>query len=171
MTAPANDVRFHQDGQTASFKVEGRGTMHQSSPLRRQAEACLLAGTLRINVDLRDCVYMDSTFLGTLLLMNKQLGERQGRFSLVAPSQACTKLLRQMGLDDYLSEHADAVSPTTGWSELPTSVHDSQTMRSTVEQAHQELAGLPGKSGAQFEEVLRCMNRSTPPTDPKKPPS
>ena len=168
MTTPANSVRFHQDGQTATFKVEGRGTMHQSSPLRRQAETCLSGGTLRIDVDLRDCVYMDSTFLGTLLLMKKQLGERQGRFSLVAPSQACTKLLRQMGLDDYLGEHADVVSPLTGWVELPTGSNDSQTMRRTVEQAHQELAGLPGKPGAQFEEVLRCMNRSSPP-DATKP--
>lgn len=166
MPAPANIVRFHQEGLTATFKVDGRGTMHQSSPLRRQAEACLSAGTLRIDVDLRDCIYMDSTFLGTLIILNKQLGERQGRFSLIAPSQACTKLLRQMGLDDYLGEQKDAVSPTTGWSELPTILNDSQTMRRTVEQAHQELAGLPGKTGAQFEEVLRCMNRATPPTKP-----
>ena len=106
---------------------------------------------------------MDSTFLGTLLLLNKQLAERQGRFSLVAPSQACTKLLRQMGLNDYLGEQADAVSPATGWIELPSSANDNQTIRRTVEQAHEELAGLPGKSGERFAEVLRCMNRPTPP--------
>ena len=164
MTTPANIVRFHQEGQTTTFKVDGRGTMHQSSPLRRQAEACLSAGTLRINVDLRDCVYMDSTFIGTLIFLDKQLRQRQGLFSLIAPSQACTKLLRQMGLDEYMDEQADAVSPTSGWSDLPTSTNDSQTMRRTIEQAHEELSALPGKAGAQFEEVMRCMKRSTPPT-------
>jgi anti-sigma B factor antagonist len=166
MTAPATIVRFHQEDRTATFKVDGRATMHQSSPVRRQAEASLAAGVLRINVDLRDCLYMDSTFLGTLIILNKQLGERQGRFSLIAPSQACSKLLRQMGLDDYLSEHADAVSPTTGWVELPAGANDSQSMRRTVEQAHQELASLPGKPGAQFEEVMRCLNRAAPPAKP-----
>ena len=166
MTAPANIVRFHQEGPTATFKVDGRGTMHQSSSLRRQAEACISGGALSVNVDLRDCTYLDSTFLGTLIFLDKQLRLRQGQFSLIAPSQACTKLLRQMGLDEYMSENPDAVSPTTGWTELPTIVNDSQTMRRTVEQAHQELAALPGKAGAQFEEVLRCMNRPTPPAKP-----
>jgi anti-anti-sigma factor len=166
MTIPAAIVRFHQDGQTTTFKVDGRATMHQSTPLRRQAEACLAAGVLRINVDLRDCLYMDSTFLGTLLFLNKQLGERQGRFSLIAPSAACSKLLRQMGLDDYLREYEDAVSPTDGWSVLPAGGHDGTSMRRTVEEAHRELAGLPGEAGAQFEEVLRCLNRVPPPKPP-----
>lgn len=167
MTAPATVVRFHQEGQTATFKVDGRATMHQSTPLRRQAETSLAAGVLRINVDLRDCPYMDSTFLGTLLFLHKQLGERQGRFSLIAPSTACAKLLRQMGLDDYLREHDDAVSPTGGWSELPPGGTDGPSMRRTVEEAHRELAGLPGEAGAQFEEVMRCLNRPTPPTKPQ----
>ena len=169
MPAPANVVRFHQDGLTATFKVDGRGTMHQSSSLRRQAEACISAGALRIDVDLRDCTYMDSTFLGTLIFLDKQLRQRQGRFSLIAPSPACTKLLRQMGLDEYMNEQADAVSPTTGWSELPAGGGDSQTMRRTVEQAHQELAALPGKAGAQFDEVMRCLNRAAPPAKPETP--
>ena len=166
MTAPATIVRFHQEDRTATFKVAGRATMHQSPPVRRQAEASLAAGVLVINVDLRDCLYMDSTFLGTLLLLNKQLVQRQGRFSLIAPSPACAKLLRQMGLDDYLSEHADAISPTNGWVELPLGANDGQSMRSTVEQAHQVLAGLPGKAGAEFEEVMRCLNRTAPPEKP-----
>src|SRR3954463_2228833 len=88
MTTPANVVRFHQEDQTATFKVDGRGTMHQSSSLRRQAEACISGGTLRINIDLRDCTYMDSTFLGTLIFLDKQLRKQQGHFSLIAPSQA-----------------------------------------------------------------------------------
>ena len=166
MSAPAAVVRFHQEAQTATFKVDGRATMHQSTPVRRQAEACLAAGVLRIHVDLRDCLYMDSTFLGTLLFLNKQLTERQGRFSLIAPSAACTKLLRQMGLDDYLREHEDAVSPADGWRELPAGATDAPSMRRTVEDAHQELAGLPGEAGAQFEEVMRCLNRATPPAKP-----
>ena len=169
MSAPANIVRFHQEGGTVSFKVDGRGTMQQCSSLRRQAEACITAGALRINVDLRDCAYMDSTFLGTLIFLDKHLRQRQGRFSLIAPSQACTKLLRQMGLDEYMDEQADAVSPTTGWSELPTGGSDGQTMRRTVEQAHQELAALPGKAGAQFDEVMRCLNRAAPPEKPETP--
>jgi len=163
MTAPANIVRFHQEGPTATFKVDGRGTMHQSTSMRRQAEAFISAGVLHINVDLRDCTYLDSTFLGTLIFLDKQLRACQGRFSLIAPSPACTKLIHQMGLDEYMGEHADAVSPTTGWTELPASGNDGQTMRRTVEQAHQELAALPGKAGAAFEEVMRCLNRATPP--------
>lgn len=171
MTTPSNIVQFHQDGQTLAFRVVGRGTMQHSPALRQLAEEQLGTGILRISVDLRACVYMDSTFLGTLIVLNKYLADRGGKLFLVAASAECRKLLRQMGLADYLEDQAEETSPQNGWKELPSRPADMNTFRRTVEQAHQELAKLPGEAGEQFQEVLRCMSRTSPSPTPTPIPS
>jgi hypothetical protein len=39
MAAPQGTVRVHQQGQTVTFRVEGRATMAQSLPLRASRSA------------------------------------------------------------------------------------------------------------------------------------
>src|SRR5262245_54518955 len=99
-------VRFQQQDHTVTFRVEGRGTMNQSLPMRRCAERCLENGINSVRIDLRDCTYMDSTFLGTLLTLKKFLAQRQGEMILIAPSPSCCRILQQMGLTEVLHTQA-----------------------------------------------------------------
>jgi anti-anti-sigma regulatory factor len=140
-----------------TFRVEGRGTMTQSMPLRRFAERCLGEGITAMRVDLRHCTHMDSTFLGTLLTMQGLLARRgQGNLTVVSPSPGCAQVLQQMGLDGiFRTEKAD--EPDVAWQELPTETPDMQTFKRTVTEAHEELANLPGPAGEQFRTVVRCM--------------
>src|SRR5262245_17313938 len=71
MATPSGIVRFHQQDHTLTFRVEGRGTVTQSLPMRRLAERGIEAGITLLRIDLRECTYMDSTFLGTLLTLKK----------------------------------------------------------------------------------------------------
>src|SRR5262249_39928153 len=100
-------VRFHQQDRTVTFWVEGRGTMHNSLPMRRCAEHFLAGGTTTVRVDLRDCTYMDSTFLGTILTIRKALDRVQGHLVLIAPSPSCCRILQQMGLSDVLPAQSE----------------------------------------------------------------
>src|SRR6187200_2192579 len=54
------------------FLVVGRVTSHQAPALRQYVEEGLAGGAARVEVDLRDCTYCDSTFLGTLLRLQRQ---------------------------------------------------------------------------------------------------
>src|SRR5438093_8992066 len=100
MTASQGIVRVHQHDQTVIFRVEGQATMHRSASVRRFAEQCLPCGTKTLRVDLRHCIYMDSTFLGTLLFLKRLVDcWEQGEFALISPSPQCCQLLQQMRLD------------------------------------------------------------------------
>jgi anti-sigma B factor antagonist len=164
-------VRFHQQERTLTFRVEGRATMNQSTPMRRCAERAIDAGATRICVDLRNCSYMDSTFLGTLLTLRKLIDNRcHGEMILITPSEACCRILHQMGLLDVLTMQSVEMDPSAVWSELPAETPDAGTFKRTIAQAHQELANLPGPAGEQFKAVARCMAQAEPP-QPAPPPA
>src|SRR5262249_32446596 len=102
MAAPQGIVRYHQQPGAVTFRVQGRATMNQSLAMRQCAERLIAAGVSRVRVDLRECTYVDSTFVGTLLTLKKAADRNDGRFTLVMPSAACAKILQQMGLGDVL---------------------------------------------------------------------
>jgi anti-anti-sigma factor len=167
-------VRFHQKERTLTFRVEGRATMNHSTPMRRCAERAIEAGANCICVDLRNCSYMDSTFLGTLLTLRKMLASRcKGELLLITPSEACCRILQQMGLIDVLAMQSVEVDTSAVWSELVTEAPDAGTFKRTIAQAHEELANLPGSAGEQFKAVARCMAQAEkqpqpPPATPPK---
>jgi anti-sigma B factor antagonist len=160
MTAPQGTVRFHQRDQTVTFRVEGRGTMPLGLPLRRCAERFVTTGTSQIRVDLRDCSYMDSTFLGTLLTLKKTMDRQAGRLTVVMPSPACARILQQMGLNEVLPAESADLDPSATWSDLTEDCNDPDSFRSNITQAHEELARLPGPAGEQFKAVIRCLEES-----------
>jgi anti-anti-sigma factor len=54
-------------------------------------------------VDLSRCIYMDSTFIGLLVAIDKKLQKGPGgRLHVIAPSPECLELFRQLGLLDIL---------------------------------------------------------------------
>ena len=166
MAKAQGTVRFHQRDQTVTFRVEGRGTMTWSLPLRRTAERLLDAGAKRVRIDLRDCTYMDSTFLGTLLTLKKAVDRAGGRLTLLMPSPACVRILHQMGLTDVLPVQVEGADPHASWTELACETNDPAFRRNVV-QAHEELAALPGPAGEQFKAVVRCMGQPEPPAPPR----
>ena len=160
MAAPQGSVRVHRHDQTLTFRVEGWGTMAHSLPLRRFAEQNLAEGVSAIRVDLRHCIYMDSTFLGTLLFLKRAVDRRgQGEFALLSPSPECRRLFQQMGLDTIYPVVTAEEPAADTWTELTGGTEDVPALQHNVVQAHQELAGLPGPSGEAFRAVVRCLER------------
>src|SRR4051812_38403735 len=107
--------------------------MAQSLPMRRHAERLIASGTRMVRVDLRDCAYADSTFLGTLLGLKKTLDRQGGSLMLVMPSAACVKILDQMGLTEMLPAETSDGELTGEWADLPTDgVGDPVSFRQNV---------------------------------------
>jgi anti-anti-sigma factor len=150
-------MRVCEDDQGITFQIEGKGTMKQAPALRARAESALAEGVRRMHVDLRRCEYMDSTFLGTLLLLVRAVGQHEdGEFRLVSPSTACRQLLEKMQLARmYTMSDLDEL-PGYLWSDLPPDA-DSAEFDRVVVQAHQELAAMPGPTGAMFSALAERL--------------
>ena len=160
MAAQQGTVRFHHEGPTLLLQVEGWATMKQSLPLRRFMDQNLSGQTKTVWVDLSQCTYLDSTFLGTLLFVQRtctRLGDRE--FSLLSPSVPCLSLLQQMGVIDVFQIRAMEASAPPCWTELTKETEDKPGLQRTVIQAHEELARLPGAAGEPFRAVVRCLEK------------
>src|SRR5262249_41017833 len=156
-TAPGI-VRVCRTDSEVTVQVEGWGRMNHGLPLRRLAEQAVAAGVTRFHVDLRQCTYLDSTFLGTLLYLKRILQKKNGQLTLVSPSAECWRLFKQIGIDDAFAVEA-ALGTCGPWTELPGGRDDPHAVNQAVYQAHEERANLGGPAGDAFAAVARCMSR------------
>ena len=111
-----------------------------------------------MRVDLSGCEHVDSTFVGTLLVLKRLVSSReQGDFALVAPTPRCGEALKVMGLDGVFPLAMPEEVAGCRWEELPGGPADVEACKVNVVRAHEELAGLDGAAGAAFGEVVRCL--------------
>jgi anti-anti-sigma factor len=128
-------------------------------PVRRFSEQFLNEGVTTLRIDLRHCTYLDSTFLGTLLILRRAVQRRPGcQLLLVSPSPECRRLFKQMGVEECLPSVNDAELPADIWTELPCEINVEMFNRNVV-QAHEALANLGGTCGKTFESVARTLNK------------
>lgn len=149
----------HSDPPRVLYRIEGQGKMRQGLVLRRDAEQALAEGATSVHVDLRDCSYMDSTFMGTLLYLFRAIRkEKDGDFSLVCPSDPCRRLLEELGIDTFCPI-LDESCPEAGWEEISRDPTDDSGLIRKVLQAHETLAELPGPAGEKFRRVVGCLRQ------------
>jgi anti-anti-sigma regulatory factor len=157
MDAPKCSLRVLQHAATAWLQVEGRATCKESLPVRRYGERCLASGMAGLQLDLRRCTYMDSTFLGTLLFLQRLYSNRPAPvLRLVAPSPECRLLLEQMGVLDIFTIMDRVDAPSGVWVPLA-ELADTLDLKRNVVLAHQELARVPGPAGEPFRKVMSCL--------------
>jgi anti-sigma B factor antagonist len=159
MAASQGTIRVQRGTDQVDVRVIGWGNMHHGLPLRRFAEQCLKQGASCFRVDLRQCTYLDSTFLGTLLHVKRLLGRRMGRLVLLSPSPECLRLFQQMGIEHVFTTETEGECCDGTWEELAGVCDDPQGFNRTVVEAHQELAKLDGPAGEKFGPVARCLTR------------
>lgn len=83
-------------------------------PLREALLAQLETADIpAVYVDLSECRYMDSTFIGLLVAIDKKLQKgSRGRLHVLRPTAECRDILEQMGLKNFLLiEERDMQAP------------------------------------------------------------
>lgn len=102
-----------------------------------------------VYLNLENCEYMDSTFIGTIVIINKLLVNKSGRkIIIVSPAEICRKILDDSGVMDLVEitensvawpEDEDYVSPHSG---------DNTGF---ILESHQELSSLSEKNKKKFQ--------------------
>src|SRR5262245_27981229 len=145
------------ESSTAVVRVRGRAQAHQCPAFRRFAEEVFSGRAHRLQVDLSECEYFDSTFLGTLLHLRKTPGQDGGSMlTLVAPSEQCLQILGRMGAKSlFRIDNGCSANDDSQWNLLPEEQPGQCGLdfKKNVVQAHQELAQVPGPMQDQYKMI------------------
>jgi anti-anti-sigma regulatory factor len=149
------------------LRVEGRGTMRESRPAAEFVIRSLAADPPpTIAVDLSACDYLDSTFLGCLVEMQRRCikaparpGARGPAFVVSAPLERVRKLLAPTKLDGVLKTTAEPPDLAGEWVDLPAADAASPDAIRHVMECHRRLAELGGPQQAAFAAIADNIER------------
>lgn len=136
-------------------RVVGRGTMHESPAFRKLVEANLACGP--VYFDASQCEYLDSTFLGCLIALQKTSEQTRGHFAIAASHEVQLKLFSLSSLYKYF----DFVEPHLGEIEDLKAVNierlDSTSLGRHVMQCHGTLAERGGHEASAFRAIAERL--------------
>jgi anti-anti-sigma regulatory factor len=141
------------------LRMEGRGTMRESRAAHAFAMRCLPETSARVVFDLSACDYLDSTFQGCLLDLQRSFGRGPtSRFAVANPSEKVRKLLSAAHVDRFINITTDAAAqPVCEEVVVPPETLDSQDMMQHMMECHRHLADCGGPQQAAFQKIADTM--------------
>jgi anti-anti-sigma factor len=142
-------------------RIQGNGTSADSPALARFVNECLVQDEQpAVWVDLLGCDYLDSTFLGCLVKL--QRAGTQTRFRVVADEAARKRLLAATSLDGFFQFDSQAPKSTSPFTKLDVTSISQRELGQHIMEAHQALGEVPGEFAAKFKGIAsRLMDELT----------
>lgn len=150
------------------IRIDGKGSFENSAQLRAFTQSELRHGRRQFVLDLETCSGMDSTFMGTLLAISRDVrGSRDADavFDLVNANQRNVQLLKNLGLDMMLSvdeegqrwpEERRQVGTCLQEAEVGADM-DQSSKASVMLEAHEELARAKPENRERFRDVIHYL--------------
>lgn len=114
-------------------------------------------GGEQIIVDLTDCSYMDSTFLGLLVTLNRRFCRPAGTTLVVNnPSELCTQLLQEIGLTELIAVDRGAKHLPPNAVRIDSEAGISADL---ILKAHEELMDLSEENRRRFSLIHTLLKR------------
>jgi len=148
------------DGTESGYvcRIEGRGTMGES-PHVRDFICGAIADGAHVVLDLSTCEYLDSTFLGCLVMLHARGENQDGSFRIFADPSRREKLLGTVHLDHYLNFTDECPAGTGDPVTLDVSVLDRAEFGEHLLETHRKLAELGGPAAGTFQKVADQIAR------------
>jgi anti-anti-sigma factor len=155
-------------------KVVGRGSFQNSGCFKSFYEELLKDGVKRFVVDLEACSYLDSTFLGILLGLGRQVKNAgSGLLHILNASPRNLELLRNLGLDRLIqidgrakAEEVKSAPETsvnlngvtqTELKEMPCPVQTREEAAPMILEAHENLMEFDPRNVPKFKDVVEFL--------------
>ncbi|QSR85642.1 STAS domain-containing protein [Methylacidimicrobium sp. B4] len=141
------------------LKVIGAGSFEHSFSLRQYCENFIQCGSERFLVDLTECTYLDSTFLGTLAGPALKLRKTGGTFQVAGSSRRVAESIRTLGLD-RLFECVEHLTPYDAGDLRPleSGAPHRETTGELLLQAHQTLLECDPKNAPKFQDLVSYLS-------------
>jgi anti-anti-sigma regulatory factor len=142
------------------IRVNGRGTSVTSATFERLVADGLREGNESVVVDLTDCEFLDTTFLGCLVTMHRRSLDLPGDpFVIIAPAATRARLFHTAHLDRVL-RFVEQSEPLIGeMVAVEISEAGRHELGRHVAQAHRALASLGGGEAGEFKEIADSVER------------
>jgi anti-anti-sigma factor len=149
-------------------RVQGSGTSAHSPALRDFVMECFERDpTETVTVDLLGCDYLDSTFLGCLLRL--QRAGKQTRFQVVADETARQRLLAATKLDSYLTLIPVAPASATTFLRIDAKPRTKRELGQHIMETHEALAEVPSDVSSAFREIAAKLKSELEKQDRQSP--
>lgn len=149
-------LRVATAAETVYIKVDGEGVAHLCPTLRTFIERMVKANKESFIVDLADCRYVDSSFLGTLL----SVIEHQKRIVVINARRNVTDRFDLLGLTQIIPIKSGVAVPfSLSLHRLPVGVADKRALAEAVERAHRQLIKADRRNRARFAALLKLLKK------------
>ncbi|MBN1404366.1 MAG: STAS domain-containing protein [Opitutales bacterium] len=144
-------------------RINGRANYLNSSPMREFFAMIIAQGRKKISIDFRNCLAVDSTFLGIVAGAALELADQEppGEMRLVALGPRNLELIRNLGLHRIvtLSDEIGDAESAAGMQELQNdSISKDDRVRMIID-AHKKLIKCDESNAERFQDVLAFMRK------------
>ena len=145
------------------IKVVGRGSFQNSGCLKAFYLQLLKEEVNRFVVDLENCTYLDSTFLGILLGLGLKLKEiGNGRLHILNANPRNLELLKNLGLDrliqiDTSRAELNGDLEKQSLEEMPCPLPTRAEAAPTILEAHENLMEFDPRNIPKFKDVVEFL--------------
>lgn len=149
-------------GKQLIVKILGRGSFKSSKDLKDYVLETLEKEADECFIDLKECISMDSTFMGMLAGLNFALKSKKGKniyFSNI--TNPTRELLSTLGLLELISEKMpDKSAEQADFKELSLMQGKTPGMAKHMLESHEILSSLDKKNKEKFKKVVDSLKES-----------
>ena len=164
MTDTSASLAYMLESDVAWIKVSGRANCLIGAEFLSLVQELRAKNLRRFALDLRECVVMDSSFLGTLAGLEQEFGlsnleSGHHRIEMMGANQRVSDLIRNLGLDEYFKLITTEVAYPDQWIPVPPSASRSSRLEcSKVSlEAHEVIVRLNPANESKFRDVLNFL--------------
>jgi anti-sigma B factor antagonist len=161
MEQSTDDLQAAITGETVFVRVIGRGSFKVAAPLKQYLTDIIAKQSIKlVALDLKECIGMDSTFMGVLAGLSGRLKKSGQALELINLSEKNANLLSTLGvaqiLDFYSNAHGHNI-PEQEAASLPTDGASRKDMAETALQAHENLVEISEENHPRFKRVIELL--------------
>jgi anti-sigma B factor antagonist len=148
------NIMIARDSDGYSIKVEGRATFECSPPLKNFSKNISSELIKNIFIDLSECTWMDSTFMGTLAIIGLKAKISNVHIEIVNSGKKNLDLLEELGIATLFIFNNSSESNKNEWDSLS---GDSSDIAQTVLNAHEALIEIDESNTPKFSKVVELI--------------
>jgi anti-anti-sigma regulatory factor len=157
MTASSN-TRVSRCPSGYCIRIEGRGTLRESPAVHAFVRHVLDGEPGTATIDLRDCDYLDSTFLGCLVDLHRRYAMHGPvRMLVAAPPERRQRLFAPNCLDELFCYGGDPPEIVGEELSLPSLTLERDDLGRHVLECHRRLVELGGPNRAALQGVVERL--------------